>query len=146
MAVFDPPRFASKVHLNIKDDMTRALLPSWRRFLPSLQNLKCYSNITHFLVQSITPIGVAILLVKRHSLIMSCRQLDPILVGYLSHSRINGGYDRVTFTQGEINPPRKSGFIVNTARLGIFCHLDRIRFFHEPKVNPLPRRVIPLNE
>ena len=117
VAIQHPLSLAGEIHFHIPHKVTSDLSPSDRCFLPHLQQLKCHSNIVHFLLEHILPHRISILGIKLICMLDTLWNLNPILVSFLHHSTLHCGKDDISLVQSVWNPPCEGWLSINALSL-----------------------------
>ena len=105
MAIQHPSSLVGEIHFHVPHKVTSDFSPSGRCFLPHLQQLKCHSNIVHFLLEHVSPHCISVLDIKLIHMLNTPQNLNPILVSFLHHSTLHCSKDDISVALSVWNPP-----------------------------------------
>ena len=127
MSSRDQLRLASEIalHLDIEDIVTFHVLVSWRR-IQTVLNVKGYSNVLHFLVNDVSPEGVALFFINFKCSLHCLGYFEPKFVSLLGASFIDSRDEAIAFLEHVRYLPCKCKHGFYTIVLCVFHNLYRV--------------------
>ncbi len=122
---------AEVFHVYVKDHVAGYFLKANRRRLPVKEDFESNTIVFQVFSNCVSPEGIAILFVKRKSLVDGLRHLDPKIMDPFEVLRVTLLHERddtVSLFENMGHPPVESWFMVNAKYFSIFGNLNRIRF------------------
>ena len=115
MAIQNPSGFASKVYLDVKDEVSNFFGPYNRSRLGFVKDFEGNANVYHLIFDRFHPKIVSILEIQFMRMFYCFWNLNSILVRRPSDASVDGRYDDITFAQDIWNPPSKGRLLINTS-------------------------------
>ena len=147
MTISDKSSFPTEIFAKfyIEDHVTCDLFESsiFKFFLGTFMILNRENNLSHFILDSISPKAVAILFVDSIGFVNRFGNTNTILVCSIPVFGLNTTKNNFAFTLNMSNPPSECRLIIDTIIGGVICKLNRVGILEVFEFNPLSRAIFP---